>query len=303
MNNPNTPSSLNASKQNDSLREKLSQQLSGISKKVRVAFKGAVATVAALGISDGLNNNEAQGQEVIQGTFMSVEDIDVQPNYAFRVSLDGNGAAIGTFENIDGSLDQDVYAYTIEPPENDPTLVYDAHLPIGQEPECEPYTALAPNAIPQDGIASNNAIIMTHLEEGQHNLLGLDIDGVGSQGEHIESPGTTAIPTGSKVTVFYGPTSGETVEEMMQNAQGDVVVGTVEDELELFNEQGMVLVGNKAQGTLLGDVNEDGTVNLLDVEPFIGRLSSGEFQAEADVNEDGTVNLLDVEPFIDELSN
>ena len=53
---------------------------------------------------------------------------------------------------------------------------------------------------------------------------------------------------------------------------------------------------------LLGDVNLDGTINLLDVGPFIDRLANGTFQVEADCNEDGVVNLLDVEPFIAILS-
>ena len=49
---------------------------------------------------------------------------------------------------------------------------------------------------------------------------------------------------------------------------------------------------------LLGDVNLDGAANLLDVDPFIDRVSSSTFQPEADTNQDGSVNLLDVEPFI-----
>lgn len=53
---------------------------------------------------------------------------------------------------------------------------------------------------------------------------------------------------------------------------------------------------------LLGDVNLDGFVNLLDVQPFIALIGSGGFQAEADINEDGTVNLLDVQPFVDLLA-
>ena len=53
---------------------------------------------------------------------------------------------------------------------------------------------------------------------------------------------------------------------------------------------------------LKGDVNMDGFVNLLDVEPFIVILSGGGYQAEADINCDGFVNLLDVEPFITILS-
>ena len=49
---------------------------------------------------------------------------------------------------------------------------------------------------------------------------------------------------------------------------------------------------------LLGDVNLDGVVNLLDVAPFVEALADGTFVPEADINQDGTVNLLDVGPFI-----
>ena len=50
--------------------------------------------------------------------------------------------------------------------------------------------------------------------------------------------------------------------------------------------------------TTLGDVNRDGTVNFLDISPFISVLSDGGSQAEADVNGDGNVNFLDISPFI-----
>lgn len=49
---------------------------------------------------------------------------------------------------------------------------------------------------------------------------------------------------------------------------------------------------------LLGDVNCDGLVNLLDVDPFVDLISTGEFSDKADINMDGVVNLLDVTPFI-----
>ena len=55
-------------------------------------------------------------------------------------------------------------------------------------------------------------------------------------------------------------------------------------------------------GVLLGDVNRDGAVNLLDVGPFVELIATGEFQAEADINMDGVVNLLDVGPFVELLS-
>ena len=54
---------------------------------------------------------------------------------------------------------------------------------------------------------------------------------------------------------------------------------------------------------ILGDANMDGTVNFLDIAPFIALLTSGEFKAEADVNQDGAVNFLDIAPFIAILSN
>ena len=50
-----------------------------------------------------------------------------------------------------------------------------------------------------------------------------------------------------------------------------------------------------------GDINRDGTVDLLDVGPFVDVMSSGSYQVEADMNSDGVVNLVDVQPFIDAL--
>ena len=49
---------------------------------------------------------------------------------------------------------------------------------------------------------------------------------------------------------------------------------------------------------LLGDVNVDGDVNLLDVEPFIDRLVNDSYQAEADANCDDSLDLRDVVYFI-----
>ena len=49
---------------------------------------------------------------------------------------------------------------------------------------------------------------------------------------------------------------------------------------------------------VLGDLNLDGEVNGLDVDPFVDVLLSGPFQMEADMNQDGEVNGLDVDPFV-----
>jgi hypothetical protein len=49
---------------------------------------------------------------------------------------------------------------------------------------------------------------------------------------------------------------------------------------------------------LLGDLNLDGDVNGLDVDPFVDVLLSGPYQVEADMNGDQVVSGLDVAPFV-----
>ncbi len=53
---------------------------------------------------------------------------------------------------------------------------------------------------------------------------------------------------------------------------------------------------------LLGDVNCDGVLNLLDVAPFVDVITSSAFFDKADINRDGVVDLLDVAPFVDLLT-
>ena len=52
-------------------------------------------------------------------------------------------------------------------------------------------------------------------------------------------------------------------------------------------------------GLLLGDVNCDGVIDLLDVAPFVDLIISGGFDPKADINGDGMVDLLDIAPFVD----
>jgi hypothetical protein len=58
----------------------------------------------------------------------------------------------------------------------------------------------------------------------------------------------------------------------------------------------------EATTVLLGDVDLSGTVDFLDISPFISVLSGGGFQAEADCDQSGTVDFLDISPFIAILS-
>ena len=61
-------------------------------------------------------------------------------------------------------------------------------------------------------------------------------------------------------------------------------------------------VAISATNCLLGDVDANGTVDFLDIAPFIAVLSGGTFQCEADCDENGVVNFLDISPFIAILS-
>ena len=52
-----------------------------------------------------------------------------------------------------------------------------------------------------------------------------------------------------------------------------------------------------------GDINRDGFIDLLDVQPFVDLIISGKFDDCGDINMDGFVNLLDVDPFVQLLTS
>ena len=68
-----------------------------------------------------------------------------------------------------------------------------------------------------------------------------------------------------------------------------------------IDTQGIVTVST-SNPLVLGDMNGDGHLNLLDVPLFIDAVTTGEFIEQADINRDGEVNLLDVQPFVDLLA-
>jgi cytochrome c peroxidase len=60
----------------------------------------------------------------------------------------------------------------------------------------------------------------------------------------------------------------------------------------------------EADGTLIvigvvGDVDQNGSVNFSDISPFIDLLIGGEYQEEADLNLDGLVTFTDIPLFVD----
>lgn len=77
--------------------------------------------------------------------------------------------------------------------------------------------------------------------------------------------------------------------------------GTNVDVVSLFpNIPGDFLVGT---ALLPGDLNCDGTIDLLDVNPFVKLLSSSTYNIKADINCDGQLDLLDVQPFVELILN
>ena len=82
------------------------------------------------------------------------------------------------------------------------------------------------------------------------------------------------------------------------------VVDTATGDVELVNDNTLASPFGMAgvAPVLLGDVNCDNAINLLDVGPFIDALNNNRFEDKADINSDGSVNLLDVAPFVNLLA-
>ena len=67
----------------------------------------------------------------------------------------------------------------------------------------------------------------------------------------------------------------------------------------LYNTNDVTLrLASIENGFILGDVNQDGSVDLLDVASFVEALSNGTYDARADINCDAVVDLLDVSLFV-----
>ena len=102
--------------------------------------------------------------------------------------------------------------------------------------------------------------------------------------------------------------SSSALADFINSDTNDVVTIIFTDGSQISSSIGYATKENQKQhapllrltlDVVLGDVNLDGSVDLLDVAAFIDRIQSGTYQIEADVNLDGEVDLLDVDPFVD----
>ena len=96
------------------------------------------------------------------------------------------------------------------------------------------------------------------------------------------------IDTNSSTGSFNGMPEGAIVDQ----------IGGVDLMISYVGGDGNDVVLTAIQSLLIGDVNMDGIVDLLDVEPFIALITSGDYLEEADTNYDGVVSLLDVASFV-----
>jgi len=117
--------------------------------------------------------------------------------------------------------------------------------------------------------------------------------------DHDDDPGTPSQQMTLRDVIISDPNHDGSDRVDIRFGQGPG------GELYILNKRNswVYLVTNSVSEFLLGDVNRDDSVNLLDVAPFVALLSNGNFQVEADINGDGFVNLLDIGPFVDLLSN
>ena len=134
-------------------------------------------------------------------------------------------------------------------------------------------------------------------KDGKGLILGNEIIFAVYNAEHGALPVYLAVNTGS---YELGPSFG-----LPRNIFGWV-------ELRITPRNLIELIGSamsyRATGItvgrdfLFGDINCDGSADLLDVSPFIKLLIGGEFMEAADFDGDGQITLLDVDPFVEALS-
>tara|TARA_B100000470_G_C19617374_1_gene313844 strand:+ start:213 stop:692 length:480 start_codon:yes stop_codon:yes gene_type:complete len=66
------------------------------------------------------------------------------------------------------------------------------------------------------------------------------------------------------------------------------------DDITPYLEQMYDIIIQNYDTSILGDVNSDGTINILDIVQLANMILLGQFEQTADLNMDGTLNILDI---------
>ena len=125
------------------------------------------------------------------------------------------------------------------------------------------------------------------------------------------SIGTARVFSGNDGSILYtfnGDSNGDLLGTSVSGAgdvNGDGVADFVVGAQQATQEGYARVFVSQATGPpfLLGDCNQDGVVNFLDIAPFIGFLTNSSFLEEADIDGSGEVTFVDIFPFIAILSS
>jgi len=139
--------------------------------------------------------------------------------------------------------------------------------------------------------------------------LDIEIGGTTAGTEHdvLDVVGTLDLGSATlNVTLIdaYSPAGGETFDILdwgtLSNTFGTVNLPTLDSGLS-WDDSALYTDGtlSVSSAVMLGDVNGDGVVDGLDIQPFVDLLTGGGYQAEADINSDAVVDGLDIQPFVD----
>ena len=66
------------------------------------------------------------------------------------------------------------------------------------------------------------------------------------------------------------------------------------DDITPYLEQMYNIIIQNYDTLILGDVNSDGTINILDIVQLANMILSDDYQESADLNGDGNLNILDI---------
>lgn len=257
----------------------------------------------------------------VDGLAMVIEDISFQ--------LRRNGTAAATqymiVTSIDGFAFTDRWGFLTLDSNNTTTQTFTATNP-GSEPISDEVEVRI------TGVGSGNDAGNTHFYAAS-----VDASFVSSpNGVALDPTGTlalggdyTQLANATLKIDLQGPGSGEFDQLQVAgdvSLNGTLDVSTIEDFTPIAGQSFDIITADSVTGTfsnvvapggmdldviysnatvsvqvsagLIGDVNLDGVVNFLDINPFIERLSTVTYQFEADANQDNVINFLDISAFI-----
>ena len=229
------------------------------------------------------------------GELQLIENEITTPVFAIDIEASSDGKYLYGAGGISGS-GREIIAFEIE---QDGTLspIQGAQSP-GQSPKVIALTGDGNILVAGHGSDSTVQSFLRDPKSGTIMPSGFFYD-VGSQGNLGD-----LVITGNRMFVTDESTSDDGLRGLLSfDIQTD---GSFVQNGSIVDTQGArpeyIAVWPGKQPFILGDINRDGVVDLLDVPVFLDLLTSGKFQPEADINQDGTVNLLDVAGFVELLS-